>query len=235
MAKASDILAIARAQIGVEEYPPNSNKVIYNTEYYNRIIGGLAYPWCCVFIWWLFKSAPDLFYGGKKTASCTTLMRHYRDNNQLVSDYKPGDLAFYNWTGNKTVAQHVGIIDTVNADGSIYAIEGNTSETSDDNGGKVMRRLRAKSVIIAVARPKYDPEIITEDKVMIELSVLSKGSKGQEVKSAQMLLNGNGYSCGAVDGDFGAKTYNAVVKFQSANKLTADGVIGQNTWSALIK
>ena len=50
-----------------------------------------------------------------------------------------------------------------------------------------------------------------------------------------MLLNGNGYSCGAADGDFGAKTYNAVVKFQSANKLVADGVIGQNTWSALIK
>ena len=51
------------------------------------------------------------------------------------------------------------------------------------------------------------------------------------------MLIAKGYSCGAAgaDGDFGAGTYNAVKKFQAANGLEADGIVGANTWAALLK
>ena len=67
--------------------------------------------------------------------------------------------------------------------------------------------------------------------------MIKLGSKGTYVKKAQQLLIAKGYSCGAAgaDGDFGAGTYNAVKKFQVANGLEADGIVGAKTWAALLK
>lgn len=74
-----------------------------------------------------------------------------------------------------------------------------------------------------------------EDTIMIELMVLSKGSKGEQVKTAQRLLKAMGYKTGTIDGDFGAKTDKAVRKFQRDAKLDDDGIIGKKTWEALLK
>lgn len=71
--------------------------------------------------------------------------------------------------------------------------------------------------------------------VVIELNTLRKGSKGQEVKTLQRLLNSMGYACGAVDGIFGDKTSVAVKAFQKAERLDADGIVGKDTWTALLK
>ena len=37
----------------------------------------------------------------------------------------------------------------------------------------------------------------------------------------------------AIDGDFGPGTEVAVTRFQSENGLTADGIVGPQTWGAL--
>ncbi|MFE2021465.1 peptidoglycan-binding protein [Streptomyces sp. NPDC059499] len=63
--------------------------------------------------------------------------------------------------------------------------------------------------------------------------ILQSGSKGADVRSAQQLLTARGHTVEA-DGIFGAKTRSAVIKFQKSRSLTADGVIGPNTWSKLI-
>jgi peptidoglycan hydrolase-like protein with peptidoglycan-binding domain len=55
---------------------------------------------------------------------------------------------------------------------------------------------------------------------------LKKGSKGNEVMELQKFLNNAGYNCGTADGSFGAKVKTAVIKFQIANGLTGDGVVG---------
>ncbi|TCO38509.1 peptidoglycan hydrolase-like protein with peptidoglycan-binding domain [Rathayibacter tanaceti] len=62
--------------------------------------------------------------------------------------------------------------------------------------------------------------------------VLSSGSTGDDVTTAQYLLRGSGQSLD-VDGAFGPGTAAAVTAFQSAKGLAADGVIGQATWGAL--
>lgn len=83
----------------------------------------------------------------------------------------------------------------------------------------------------------YSDQIEEDKTVMIELDTLKKGSKGEQVKTLQRLLKALGYSVGlsGIDGDFGKKTEAAVIKFQTKEKLSADGVVGIKTWEALLK
>lgn len=59
------------------------------------------------------------------------------------------------------------------------------------------------------------------------------GSKGEQVSQVQRKLKQWGYYSGSVDGVFGQATYNAVVRFQKKNGLTADGVVGTQTAAAM--
>lgn len=151
------VLDLARSQIGVTEKPAGSNSVVYNTEYYARAVKGSGYPWCCTFVWWLFREAgaSELFFGGKKTAYCPTLLSFHK--KQWVKDgYRPGDVIFFNFSG-KSSAAHVGICETW--DGKhITTIDGNTGTSNEANGGKVMRRRRDKKYIVGAYRPAYEEE-----------------------------------------------------------------------------
>ncbi|MFF3561432.1 GH25 family lysozyme [Streptomyces sp. NPDC002574] len=60
-----------------------------------------------------------------------------------------------------------------------------------------------------------------------------QGSTGPAVTAAQSQLKAHGASL-AVDGDFGPGTDSAVRSFQSAHGLAVDGVVGSNTWQALV-
>jgi murein L,D-transpeptidase YcbB/YkuD len=62
--------------------------------------------------------------------------------------------------------------------------------------------------------------------------VLREDAKGPDVDRLQTLLNAQGAALG-VDGDFGGETKKAVVSFQTAKGLVADGVVGKYTWEAL--
>lgn len=62
---------------------------------------------------------------------------------------------------------------------------------------------------------------------------VKQGSSGATVKQVQQKLKDLGYYNGAVDGVFGENTKSAVIKFQKAKGLTADGVAGSATLSAL--
>lgn len=99
------------------------------------------------------------------------------------------------------------------------------SEPSDDEGKEIP------------AQPEKTPQAEeTEGKlVQITLDTLKNGSKGEQVKTVQRLLNAMGYKCGSVDGIIGTKTLAAVKKFQAAEGLTADGIVGAKTWAALLK
>ena len=72
MATANELLAIARKQLGICESPPGSNNVRYNTWYYGREVMGSAYPWCMVFVQWVFAQAVVKL--PVRTASCGALM-----------------------------------------------------------------------------------------------------------------------------------------------------------------
>lgn len=62
---------------------------------------------------------------------------------------------------------------------------------------------------------------------------IKKGSTGSAVKTAQKNLSLRFYDPGPVDGIFGAKTESATKWYQSDHDLTADGIIGPQTWRGL--
>ena len=64
------------------------------------------------------------------------------------------------------------------------------------------------------------------------MKTLKNGCKGDEVKTLQKLLNKEGYNL-VVDSDFGQKTHDALVAWQKAHGLVADGIVGPKTWAAL--
>ena len=61
---------------------------------------------------------------------------------------------------------------------------------------------------------------------------LQVGSSGSRVRELQELLNKQGYNL-TVDGVYGSATKNAVRKYQQANKLGVDGIVGDETWGHL--
>src|SRR6056297_1984673 len=64
---------------------------------------------------------------------------------------------------------------------------------------------------------------------------LRRGDKGAFVLDLQVLLQSAGCFSGKRDGDFGRLTEAAVREFQAENGLAADGIVGPNTWAALMQ
>lgn len=107
------------------------------------------------------------FFGGGKTASCSMLLRWYKEQGLTVpvSEVQVGDIVLLNFHGGKD-PEHCGLVTDVsywNDDEhrAVYTIEGNTtpgSEGSQDNGGCVASKLRYENQIVAVCRPTYTPD-----------------------------------------------------------------------------
>ena len=203
-----------------------------------------GYAWCSVFVGWCFFKAfgaenakrllcqPDKSLG----AGCEYSMKYYKINGRFRTSPTVGDQIFFK--DSSGTACHTGIVYAVDKS-YVYTIEGNTSSASGviANGGGVFQKKYSLNYnrILGYGHPAYD--IAKGGTCTMELNVLRKGSKGNSVKALQILLIGNGYSCGSAgaDGDFGTSTHNAVVKFQGAKKISADGIVSAQTWSKLLK
>ena len=147
---ANEIIARAIKEVGTSESPANSNNVKYNTWFYGKEVSGNEYPWCATFISWLFRDHQELC---KKSASCLELLEWFEKQGRLIKKPQAGDLVFFKYNTNNRRTNHIGLV--IGVDGkTLTTIEGNTSLTSQDNGGKVMKRTRNKN-IVAYARPKY--------------------------------------------------------------------------------
>lgn len=159
MITARKIMEKAASYLGTRENPAGSNNVIFNTHYYGHEVSG-NYPWCCVFVWDVFRmcGASELFYDGKKTAYCPAVQSWGRSAGLSVNkaEARYGDIVLFDWNNNDS-PDHIGLVLMNNGNGTITAIEGNTSVTSDDNGGNVMERVRSLKNVCCVIRPTYAP------------------------------------------------------------------------------
>lgn len=152
--KREKVLEIAAGEIGVCESPAGSNRVKYNDWYYSGAIYGEWAAWCMAYVQYVF-SASGLPLP-VRTASCTTLANYAKVHGQWVTrGYKPGDLMLMHFHKSQTATEHVGILESVHST-YITTIEGNTSLSSQDNGGAVMRRNRAYGCITGAYRPWYN-------------------------------------------------------------------------------
>jgi len=72
------------------------------------------------------------------------------------------------------------------------------------------------------------------DRMTVQLRTLTQGMRGEDVKTLQQLLNAKIKAGLDTDGKFGALTKAALVKYQAANALVADGKCGPATWSRIL-
>ena len=208
-----------------------------------------GYSWCDIFVDWCFiecfgyeKALKMLYQPTKSTgAGCSYSAGFYKAHNAFYRQPQVGDQVFFGDYGNEG---HTGIVVAVSGN-IITTVEGNTSGgygiESNGDGVYLKKYNISTQYIPGFGRPNWGVVSSNAGKEEVSDTVsyptIKLGSKGSNVKKAQQLLIAKGYSCGAAgaDGDFGAGTYNAVKKFQADNSLEADGIVGANTWAALLK
>lgn len=117
-------------------------------------------------------------------------------------------------------------------------VDTNTSSTSQTQstvtttGDDWVRRLQQECNNQGFSKQNVDG--IAGPATLAGCPTLRKGASGNITKLLQEKLVKLGYSTNGVDGIFGSGTYSAVREFQKTRGLSADGIVGQNTWRKLL-
>lgn len=236
MATANDVISLAASFLGVHEEPPGSNNVIFNTDYYGYPVSGASYPWCCAYVWDIFRmaGASELFYDGRKTAYCPTVAQwaYETGRDRTFDEAEYGDLVLFDWDGDG-VADHIGFVVGLNG-GVLETIEGNTSDTDHSNGGWVLGRRRYRESVLMIVHIDYD------EVYMFDVSPIKYGACGNDVRLWQILLRGYKIK-GAdgkqmvIDGSFGENVKFGTKEFQRKKKLPITGEVDNATWKKALK
>lgn len=93
----------------------------------------------------------------------------------------------------------------------------------------------AKRTTFGGSTPAPNPSPAPAPKPSVNNNVLSIGDTGENVRKLQEQLVKLGYNVGSKgpDGDFGSKTYAAVIDFQRKHNLDDDGIVGPLTENAI--
>lgn len=148
-ATATQVLRLARSQLGYREGPNNDTK-------YGRWYGQNHQPWCAMFISWLarFGDAATII---PKHAYTPSGAKWFKDRGRWGTKPRVGAIVYFNFPGDGVDRiSHVGIVEKVNADGSIITIEGNTNDSGSREGNGVYRKQRRVG-IVGYGYPDYAP------------------------------------------------------------------------------
>ena len=178
MSKASDIVAIALAEVGYHEKASNAslddkaaNSGAANWTKYARDLAAAGYynggkngfAWCDVFVDWCFFKAYGPIEGqriqcqsGDLGAACVYSAQYYQQKGRYDKTPKIGDQVFFNAGG--TIG-HTGIVVEV-TESTIVTVEGNSSDQVKKNTYN-----RSNSYIAGYGHPLYSdtPTTATED------------------------------------------------------------------------
>lgn len=210
-----------------------------------------GYSWCDVFVdWCMVKTfgvteALRLLCQPTKSmgAGCDYSAGYYRSKGRWYTKPQVGDQIFFK--SSSYAYAHTGLVVDVTST-QVITVEGNTSGASGvvSNGGGVCKKSYpiGYANIVGYGRPDWTAAesagttATKQTMVSVQLPQIKKGATGASVKALQILLIGAGYSCGSAgsDGDFGTGTDSAVRKFQKDKGLYQDGIVGHDTWCALL-
>ena len=115
-------LPIAKSQLGVTEQPPGSNDGPQISMYRSAVAGSYAgAPWCAYFVSWCAAQAgAPLGSTGQGLGSVAEITDWAKSTGRFTETPQPGDLILFG-------TEHVGIVESVNPDGTLTTVEGNTS------------------------------------------------------------------------------------------------------------
>ena len=240
------VIAQAKSWLGITEYDGRFSEIIraYNEIPNARGPALASYPWCAIYVSAVYWKA----VGESRFAemACDAMIQKFQQLGLYSVSGRPdvGDVIFYDWDSNGT-SDHVGIITEVRKDAYIV-IEGNKSDSVSYRDvwldyPYIKGFGFASKLGETEEKPKVEePVSNTVGQQMAEKVVAQRWwptlklySKGEWVVVLQSLLNAKNNAKLEVDGDFGILTYSATNKFQTANSLERDGIVGPKTWAKL--
>lgn len=237
---------VAYSQVGYREGENNYNKYAKELDPLGITYGPKQnQPWCGEFKLWCFykafgvNAALELLCSPKPTGIplCADGAKYFKNAGRWSSKPQRGACVFFYYDGG---INHTGIV--VEATSLTFTtVEGNSSDM-------VSRRVRTvgdpsvagfgipKWSVVADSVPPEVPVEIPVASTTNDIPAIKRGSVGEVVRAAQILLIGRGFTCGSygADADFGPATEMAVRNFQLAHSLGQDGVVGPQTWAALL-
>lgn len=159
---AARLIQVAKSQVGYIEGPKD------NETKYGAYTKANFQPWCGSFVNWCADQAgvkiPNTVYTPSGAAAFKK-KGAWIDGD--LADPEPGDIAYFDFPSDGVDRiSHVGIVIEDNEDGTVWCIEGNTTNRkggSQRNGGEACKQLRAfkknkKGVqvsIVGFGRPKF--------------------------------------------------------------------------------
>jgi hypothetical protein len=116
---------IASQEVGVAEQPPGSNDSPRIAQFRQATAGSGVGPWCSYFTSWVARQAGvPIGDQGQGLGAVSDVWAWAQRSGKAIEpgtqSPQPGDLIV--WGG-----RHIGIVESVDADGSIHTIEGNSS------------------------------------------------------------------------------------------------------------
>ncbi len=176
---------------------------------------------CRGFTWWLLKQVGISI----STVGATTQYNTTRDWTErgLTKDIPNLVCPVFKYRASDGRMSHTGM----------HIGNGQVIHCTSNGGVKYGSLTDSSWTHYAIPRGMYTAEEIKNARGNKTMRTLKVGSSGADVMELQQMLADLGYECGIADGIFGTKTKLAVAAFQEANGLTADGIVGVNTWAAL--
>jgi len=210
-------LRIAFAELGEKEVigDGNNERILEYQEMTGLNFGRDSVAWCSIFANWVALQA-NLPMSNKANA------RSWLNVGRKTSYPKPGDVVVFwrysesDWRGH--VAFFLGF---KNGGTKIYCIGGNQNDMVNVQEYDTDR-------ILGYRR-------ITDDDINFEVPVglLRMGDSNEQVKLLQLIFIDLGFLQGDADGVFGAKTRDALMRFQQTKGITVDGIYGSETRGVL--
>jgi CHAP domain len=115
------MLQLASAEVGQAEQPPGSNDSARIAQYRTATAGSGVGPWCAYFVSWAAKEAGvPIGEQGQGFGAVAAVWDWAQRTGRTAQQPQAGDLIV--WDG-----RHIGIVESVDAQGNIHTIEGNSS------------------------------------------------------------------------------------------------------------
>ena len=174
------------------------------------------------------KYSKNLYVLRKTAGSAILVECCFVDNQNDASHwnaYKCGD-AIASAIAGKTVAG------TTSAGSAPAAVPASQPVTNVFDKENRIRRLQAECNAQGFSNQRVDG--IPGKNTLAGCPELGRSSKGKITALVQEYLKALGYYRGKVDGINGKLTQEAIKGFQSDHNLLVDGIVGQNTWRALL-
>jgi hypothetical protein len=230
-------LAFMRAHENLGEEPAGSNHN-FITDWY-----GVQGPWCAMAVSRALVDGGFTADGDTMTIDGVTtttakgwayvpyIRDDFADAGRFDGNPRAGDLAIFEFDGDDS-PDHVGIVERVEADGTVWTYEGNHQD-------RLEHVRRSRNVIAGFCHPPYrDSDVVPAGPAALSAGTppfpgyCSVGSVGTATRQVQQRLRDRGWTID-VDGEFGPATDTVVRKFQADKALEVDGVVGPATWDSL--